>query len=127
MEAVRVYTRYDLPDDKNQTRRERNESINIYTPPFEIPDDGFYLWSWFTELNNSISRIDFNGYYSIIPPSEYLAWCKLTGNCLYPEEFDILQSMDVMFCKEMNLDINAKRARDEEERNRKMNRVRNRR
>lgn len=127
MEAVRVYTRYDLPDDKNQTRRERNKSIDIYTPPFEIPEDGFYLWSWFTELNNSISRIDFNGYYSIIPPSEYLAWSKLTGNCLYPEEFDILQSMDIMFCKEMNLDINAKRARDEEERNQKMSKVRNRR
>ena len=127
MEAVRVYTRYDLPDDRNQTRRERNESIDIYTPPFEIPEAGFYLWSWFTELNNSISRIDFNGYYCHISPSDYLAWSKLTGNHLYPEEFDILQALDTVFCKEMNLDINAKRNRDEEERNRKMNKVKSRR
>lgn len=127
MEAVRVYTRYDLPNDKNQTRRERNESIDLYTPPFEIPEDGFYLWSWFVELNNSISRIDFNGYYCHIPPSEYLAWSKLTGNCLYPEEFDILQAMDAIFCNEMNLDINAKRHREEEERSRKMNKVKSRR
>lgn len=127
MEAVRVYTRYDLPNDKNQTRRERNESINIYTPPFEIPEDGFYLWSWFTELNDSIFRIDFNGYYYNIPPSEIMAWSTLTKNYLYPEEFDILQAMDKTFCKEMNLDINAKRARDEEERKQKANRVKTRR
>lgn len=127
MEAVRVYTRYDLPNDKNQTRRERNESIDIYTPPFEIPVDGFYLWSWFTELNDSIFRIDFNGYYYCIPPSEIMAWSNLTKNYLYPEEYDILQAMDKTFCKEMNLDINAKRARDEEERKQKANRVKTRR
>ena len=35
MEAVRVYTRYDLPNEKGETRRERNQRLEIETPDFE--------------------------------------------------------------------------------------------
>ena len=122
MEAVRVCARYDLPKegDEENTRRKLNERVGVFTPAFEIPTAGMYLWKWFIELNNSISRVDFNGYYCSIPPSEFLAWSTLTKNYLTPEEFDILRAMDGIFCKELNAEINSKRAREEEARKREM-------
>ena len=126
-EAVRVYTRYDLRDEKKSTtRRERNELLGIDSPKFEIPEAGFYLWEWFIEINNSLSRIDFNGNYCNIPPSEFLAWSKLTNRNIYPEEYEILRSMDDVFCKELNMDLRAKREREDEERRRNLETSRNR-
>lgn len=122
MEAVRVYTRYDLPDKNEDTRRERNERVGVYTPPFEIPEEGIYLWQWFLELNASLSRIDFNGYYCLIPPTEFLAWSNLTGNRIFPEEYDILTSMDAVYCKELNSEITSERNKEEEARKREMER-----
>lgn len=122
VEAVRVYARYDLPkeDDEENTRRKLNERVGVFTPAFEIPESGMYIWKWFIELNNSVSRIDFNGYYRSIPPSEFLAWSNLTKNYLTPQEFDILRAMDGIFCKELNAEINSERAKKEEARKREM-------
>ena len=122
VEAVRVFARYDLPKegDEENTRRKLNERVGVFTAPFEIPKAGMYLWKWFIELNNSISRIDFNGYYCSIPPSEFLAWSTLAKIYLTPEEFDILRAMDGAFCKELNAEINAKRAKEDEARKREM-------
>lgn len=120
VEAVRVYTRYDLPDKNGVTRRERNEIVNVDSPKFELPDAGIYLWKWFTDLNLCVHRVDFNGYYYNIPPSEFLAWSTLKGITIFPEEYDILKSMDTVFCKELNADINAFRAKEDERRKREM-------
>lgn len=122
MEAVRVYARYDLPKegDEENTRRKLNERVGVFTPSFEIPKAGMYLWKWFIELNNSISRIDFNGYYCSIPPSEFLAWSTLTKNYLTSEEFDILKAMDGVFCKELNAEIKSERAKKEDARKREI-------
>ena len=122
VEAVRVFTRYDLPEPGNEeeTRRKRNERVGVPTPEFEIPENGLYLWRWFNDLNNSVSRIDFNGYYYPIPPSEFLAWSTLTGNYLTSEEYDILKSMDSIYCKESNSEITSKRAKEDEARKREM-------
>lgn len=111
MEAIRVYTRYDLPDEKGETRRERNKKVDFETPDFEIPPAGEYLWEWFTKLSNAIYRVDFNGYYYCLPPSEILAWCKFTRIDLTENEFEIISAMDNAFCKELNAEIEAKRLR----------------
>lgn len=121
MEAVRVYTRYDLPSSGEQTRRERNERVGVYTPSFEVPETGYYLWNWFIEINNSIHRIDFNGYYCTIPPTEFLAWSQLTKNHISPYEYEILTAMDAIYCRELNAEITAKRGREEEERKQRLN------
>lgn len=119
---MRVYARYDLPKegDEENTRRKLNERVGVFTPSFEIPKAGMYLWKWFIELNNSISRIDFNGYYCSIPPSEFLAWSTLTKNYLTSEEFDILKAMDGVFCKELNAEIKSERAKKEDARKREI-------
>ena len=108
---MRVYTRYDLPDDKDETRRERNIKFGQgESPKVNIPEYGRYLWDLYTNLSNAIHRVDFNGYYYNLQPSEILAWCKLTGNSLEPFEYEIISAMDNAFCREINTD---KKARDE--------------
>lgn len=116
MEAVRVYTRYDLPDDKGETRRERNKRFGVIdSPEVEIPSNGEYLWELFTQLSNAIHRIDFNGYYYNLPPSEIIAWCELKHWDITADEYDIISAMDNVFCRELNKDKDATMTRKLEE------------
>lgn len=108
MEAVRVYARYDLPNEKGETRRQRNLRFNYgESPKFEIPSGGEYLWDLFVKLSTVIHRMDFNGYYYSFPPSEILAWCELTKVDITSGEYEIISAMDNVFCKEINEDKNA--------------------
>lgn len=88
-------------------------------PEFKVPLEGATIWSWFLSLNSSVSRTS-EGHYKIIPPSEYVAWSKMTGNIVYPEEYDILRSMDEVFCIEANLELDSIKNRREEERKRQI-------
>lgn len=117
MEAVRVYTRYDLPDEKGETRRERNIKFGQEdkNPEFEIPLAGEYLWDWFIRLSNVIHRVDFNGYYYNLPPSEIIAWCKLKHWDITADEYDVISAMDNVFCNELNKDRDAVLSRKLEE------------
>lgn len=126
MEAVRVYTRYDLPNEKGETRRERNIKFGQEdkNPEFEIPLAGEYLWDWFTRLSNAIHRVDFNGYYYNLLPSEVLAWCKLANVEMTEDEYDIITAMDTSFCNELNADIHAKNTSKMEEMDKKVKRGR---
>lgn len=121
MEAIRVYARYDLPNENKETRRERNERFGFNdSPKLEIPDCGEYLWELFTTLSNAIHRVDFNGYYYNLPPSDIIAWCKLTNTDITPREYDIISSMDRVFCSELNKDKNARDTKKYEEQKREM-------
>ena len=91
-----------------------------FVPDFEIPVDGVYLWEWFTQLCESVTRIDFNGNYCLIGPSQIFAWSNLTKNLITPPEYDILNSMDVVYCDELNKEIRARHAKEEEKRKREM-------
>lgn len=113
---MRVYTRYDLPDDKGETRRERNKRFGVLdSPEVEIPSGGEYLWELFVELSNVIHRVDFNGYYYTLPPSEIIAWCTLKHWDITAEEYDIILAMDNAFCRELNKDKEATMTRKLEE------------
>lgn len=114
VEAVRVYTRYDMPDENDDTRRARNERVGVGTPSFNLPPQGEYLWNWFIEIANSISRVC-DGYYRRIPPSEFQAWSNLTKNYITSTEYEILTAMDEMFCREMNMEVEARRGKKESE------------
>ena len=54
-----------------------------------------------------------------IPPSEWVAWREITANIVYAWEFDILAAMDVAFCDEVNKELEAKRAAQADEAERK--------
>lgn len=110
-EAVRVYTRYDLPDENDDTRRKRNARVGLASPEFIIPEEGLYLWDWFQDISSSVSRVC-DGYYRLISPSDFLAWSTLTGNLINPMEYAILKAMDVAFCAETNKEIKAKQDKE---------------
>lgn len=112
---MRVFTRYDLPDEKEDTRRARNERVGFDSPDLIIPEEGMYLWDWYTLLNKSVFRVQ-DGYYHPIAPTEFQAWSSLTGNLINPVEYEILQSMDYVFCEEMNNEIRSKNEREQQER-----------
>lgn len=120
VEAVRVHTRYDLSNEGGETRRERYERLCKPVPAFEIPEEGLYLWDFFNQLINAIHRVDFNGNYCVMQPSEIFAWMTLTKNLISPIEYDILNAMDVVFCNELNADIAAKREKEELKRKQEM-------
>lgn len=105
-----------MPNDDGQTRRDRNESADEYTADFIIPESGQFLWEIYETIARGISRSG-DGGYSLIPPTEFEAWCRLTGTLVYPHEYDILVAMDRVYCEEANKELEAQReARLEEQR-----------
>lgn len=88
--------------------------MGVDSPPFFLPENGRYLWNWFGRLNTSYSRIH-DGVCKLIPPSEFYAWSELTGVLVSPEEYDILQAMDIAYCEETNKELQSVRAKREEE------------
>ncbi len=126
---MRVRVRYDLPDEKGGTRRERAESFGDdveQAPDFEVPTNGQYLWDWYFALSNRLRRVH-DGVCSPIPPSEFLAWCQASGTIVYPAEYDILAAMDDMFCEEMNKELRDYRTRQDEQRKMEMEAAKNKR
>jgi len=106
--------RYEIPDEKGETRRELNARMNVaHTPPFIIPPEAKYIWDWYFSLHEKVARYR-EGCYHPIPPSEYLAWATLTGIIVYPWEYDIMMAMDAVFCDETNKEIENLRIRERE-------------
>lgn len=103
-----------MPDEKGVTRRERNELVEEYTPEFKIPLEGRYLWDWYFSISGSLTRV-LNGICHPLPPSEVLAWVKMTETIVYPFEYDILREMDSVFCSEMNKELMDYQARQREQ------------
>lgn len=93
-----------------ETRREFNERLGEFAPELKVPLAGKYLWNWFKDIT-TIASTTFEDVCRPIPPTEYLAWATITGNIVYPEEYDILIAMDLAFCSEANKEILDRRAR----------------
>lgn len=85
-----------------------------FTPPLIVPELGKYLWDWYGQINSAVSRIH-DGVCKLIPPSEYLAWFTLSDVLVSPKEYDILQSMDIVYCEETNKEFQSQRNKREEE------------
>ena len=114
VEAVRVYVRYHLPNEHGETRVEKYENMGQPTPELEIPEIGRYLWDFYFAISGRLRRMR-DGVCEPIPPSEYLAWLRLTGDIIYPSEFAILCAMDDQYCSEMNIEAKDYRQRLQDE------------
>lgn len=90
----------------------------MVSPELRIPYNGEHIWAWYFELANGVARIT-NGVCKPISWESLRAWSDITGNEVKPYEFEILRKMDLHFCAEMNIELEAFRLRQEEERNRK--------
>lgn len=127
IDAIRVYVRYDLPSQKRpvmgedgktrrvmQSRREYYPDYQREAPPLDIPYAGQYLWNWYMDASRRLRRV-LEGVCSPIPPSEWLAWQRLTGDVVYPWEYGILAAMDIAFCDELNTELEARRSAQQDE------------
>lgn len=117
VEAVRIFVRYECQNDSGETRRERNERVGEATPEFRVPPEGLYIWNWYRQISAIASTIH-EQVNRPIPPSEYLAWTSITGNIVYPIEYDIMFAMDLAYCSEINKEISDRREREIERRER---------
>lgn len=105
-----------MPDEKGETRRERNPRFGIDdTPEVEIPEAGWQFWEWYWTLSARLRRVR-DSVCDPIPPSEFQAWCKASGTIVRPSEYAILCAMDDAFCDEMNRELRDYNARMEERR-----------
>ncbi len=84
-----------------------------------MPEQGLYLWQWFQQISDSCQRI-IEGICKPIPPSEFVAWQTMTGIVVNPVEYDILTTMDRVFCSETNIELQNARVRWEEKRKQEM-------
>lgn len=116
---MRIYVRYELPDEHGKTRRERNADFGVAdkSPPLEIPGAGRHIWDWYHELSSTLMRV-IDGVTYKIPPSEYRAWAEMMGHIVNPDEYGIMMAMDRVFCGETAKEVEAYREREAERRKR---------
>jgi hypothetical protein len=61
-----------------------------------------------------------DGSYRLINPCEFETWLRLTGNLVYPIEYDILCAMDRVYCEEANKEVEDFRSRKQDEQKREV-------
>ena len=93
--------KYEMPDDKGETRRQRNEKFGKpeLTEDIEIPDEGLHIWSWFWDLNVSRQQ-GFSGPNALLL-TDIANWAGLTGEIIIREEISIIRAMDLVYLQKM--------------------------
>ena len=92
--------------------------VDLEVSEFVIPPDGKYIWEWYSAIDRCINRIHDNICFPI-PLIDYKLWAELTGNIVYPWEYDILMGMDEVFCDEMTKELQAREEKRLEQESRK--------
>ena len=91
-----------MPDEKGETRRQRNEKFAAAagavdpTPQTSLPEQGEHLWHWFWQLSPRRRTGP-----EAISYEELGAWQRLLRIPLRPEEAEILMEMDDAFLSEI--------------------------
>jgi hypothetical protein len=113
VEAAGLTARYDsLRDANDETRRERNDAFGQISPEPDVPDAGLPLWNWFWDLRAAQPQAAFGP--ATLSHQEILAWVLLTGNRLHREEVAVLKAMDAGYCRSLQVEADAIRAREAE-------------
>jgi hypothetical protein len=102
-----------VPDEKGETRRDRNDRFGEPSPVLTVSPASRYIWDWYFDLSSRVRRVR-DGVCEPIPPSEFVAWREATRHIVYPSEYAILGVMDGAYCAEMNKELFDYRARERE-------------
>lgn len=105
-EAVRLTVRYDMPDEKGETRRVRNARFDQPSPDIEIPHFGQHVWDWFWVLSNRRRSGP-----EALSFAEIGEWQRLTGTAALPEEVEMLMQMDDAYLSEVRKEQEAAQVR----------------
>lgn len=105
--------RYDTPDEKGVTRRERNENFGYDSPSPDVSAAGQYLWDWYFEISDRLRRVIEN---QAVPIShaDIHGWISINGIQIRRTEIEILYKMDDSYCEEVNLELKAYAEREKD-------------
>lgn len=78
-----------------------------------IPDAGRYIWDWYFEASDGLSRVR-DGVCARIPWTEWEAWRRECGHIVREPERAMLRAMDAAYCVEMNKELAAYQERQAE-------------
>lgn len=92
-------------------------------PDLDIPFAARHIWEWYFEVSDAVDRRS-DGKCCPIPPSEFEAWARLSGNIVYPHEYAILRTMDAVYCDEMNKELQDYHTRTREQQKKDMDEAR---
>lgn len=91
-----MHTRYDMPNEKGETRRQRNTRFRQASPPLRVPANGRHVWDWFWQLSaRRRSGPESLSY------AEIESWARMTATPVRPEEVDMLTAMDDAYVTEV--------------------------
>lgn len=98
-----------MPDEKGETRRQRNLKFGQPAPPVEIPPEGAHVWHWFWSLSNRRRSGP-----EALSYAEVGEWQRLTHTPIRPEEVEMLMRMDDAYLTEVRKEqaAAAERARE---------------
>lgn len=105
-DAVYLTARYDVPDERGETRRQRNARFGEESPDVEVPEEGEHVWDWFWELcprrRSGPEPLTF---------ADVGEWQRLLMYDLLREEVEMLMAMDDRYLTAVREDQAAARAR----------------
>ncbi|MGA0564173.1 phage tail assembly chaperone [Ancylobacter sp. VNQ12] len=109
---VSLTVRYDTPDEKGETRRQRNIRFDEgeKNPDIEIPDGAEHILGWFWDLSSARSH-GFSGP-NPLSLSDIAAWSRLMGEIVSREEIAILRAMDTAFVAAITAEQSAQMERN---------------
>lgn len=81
-----------MPDEKGETRRERNEKFGEETPDIDPPAVADHVWEWFFEISPRRKSGP-----ETLGLDEIQAWVNLFGRVVRPEEVKMLCAMDTAY------------------------------
>ncbi|MFC4729088.1 phage tail assembly chaperone [Coralloluteibacterium thermophilus] len=104
-----MFVRYDIPDERGETRRARNARFGQPAPKPEIPPPAAHVWGWFWALSNRRRSGP-----EPLTYAEVGEWQRLTGTPVRPEEVEMIMRMDDAYLDETRKEQRAAVERERE-------------
>lgn len=104
--------RYETPDDKGETRRQRNARFGAQSPDLEAPFAGELILEWFWHL--SAFRGEGVSGPAPIRHADIRDWSVLSHTPLRPEEVTILLQLDQAYRSALSAEMADQAARREQ-------------
>jgi len=107
-----VAVRYDMADEKGETRRQRNARFGAKSPDAEPPEPALHVWGWFWQLSGRRRTGP-----EALSFADVADWQRLTGIQVLSEEVAMLMAMDDQYLRAVREDQAAARERAEQNNN----------
>ncbi|MEA5123314.1 phage tail assembly chaperone [Xanthomonas floridensis] len=98
-----------MPDEKGETRRQRNARFEQSTPDVDMPEEAVHVWEWFWLISGRRKSGP-----EAISYSDIGEWQRLTLRDVLPEEVEMLMAMDDAYLRAVREEQAAARERPPE-------------